>query len=225
MPTSRFPLTAARYAPPQQHLPGTTCLLTLPLADILTADDVAPLRRELLAEERVCPAGPPGAAARHTARKRYFAAWDARLDAACHAPGAHTRNLLRSSTVARAVRAELHRAAEAQHFGLLAYCVLPNHLHLLLRLPPAAEAVVSLKTALHRFKTRSAQQANTLLGRNGAFWETASHELRLPDETDTNELQRVVAYLRRQPVALGLASATAPEQWPHLYVAADFWWS
>lgn len=197
---TRFPLTAARSAAPQAHLPGESRFLTLLLVDALPAGLGKPALPLVGADE----------AARHIHRKRQFARLDAQLP---HAPGPAW---LRSGTVARLVRTELHRAHERQLLGLLAYAVLPNHLHLVVRLAP--DPPVALGHWLARFKSRTAQLANRALGRDGPFW--AADVLELP-VADPAELQRLVAYVRQDPVRAGLIRDAAA--WPHTWLSADFW--
>jgi REP element-mobilizing transposase RayT len=50
----------------------------------------------------------------------------------------------------------------------IAYVVMPDHIHWLVELRAG-----TLETVMKRFKSRTAQQANRLLGRVGRFWQAA----------------------------------------------------
>jgi putative transposase len=59
-------------------------------------------------------------------------------------------------------------------------------------------------------KGSTARSANLLLGRTGRpFWQYESYDRCV---RDTNELNRVIRYVERNPVAAGLASSI--EDWP-----------
>lgn len=198
-------LNAYRRSLPHLHLPGENRLITLRLIESLPPQ----LTAELL--DRFGPtAGLP--TADPATRKRHFAAWDAALDRAASGP-----IWLRTGSVARLVRDTLDDFARRDLFGLLGWTLMPNHLHVLLRLP--AEPAVPFATVLHRFKTRTAQLANSKLGREGAFWESADYVLEIPDEEEA--LRRVILYLTQNPVRAGLVRRW--DEWPHTWVGADFW--
>ncbi|MDO7845181.1 transposase [Hymenobacter sp. M29] len=85
-------------------------------------------------------------------------------------------------------------------YTLVCYCLMPNHVHLVVSLPD--EAPPLLKTLQH-LKGYTAQQANQLLGRTGQFWqrETYDHLIRSPEE-----MTRIIAYVVNNPVKAGLAA-------------------
>lgn len=59
------------------------------------------------------------------------------------------------------------RFFENDRYHLYAWCVMPNHVHVVVR--PLGEH--SLASILHSWKSFSAKKANALLGRTGAFWQ------------------------------------------------------
>jgi putative transposase len=95
-------------------------------------------------------------------------------------------------------------------YELVCYCIMPNHVHLVVLVPVGAPAM--LKT-LQRLKGYTATQANKLLGRSGDFWQAESygHVVR------AGELERIISYVLENPVKAGLIEEW--QQWPYTYRA------
>ncbi len=72
----------------------------------------------------------------------------------------------------------LHFAGERYDLG--AWCVMPNHVHLII----SPKAGHDLPEILHSIKRHSANQANKLLGRSGAFWQKESYDHIIRDADD-----------------------------------------
>ena len=185
---------------PHRLARGSMLFLTFRLAGSLPAAVLARLRTER------------GAAAKEQApdyaeQKRYFGRFDALLDAARTGP-----TWLRLPAVAALVAEALHHR-DGTHYDLVAYCLMPNHVHAVLVLPDDAPPLV---TTLQSLKARTAVRANHLLGRAGPFWqpETYDHIVR-----DAEEGRRIVAYVLNNPVKAGWVATW--EQWPHTYWHPD----
>ncbi len=69
---------------------------------------------------------------------------------------------------------------DGKRYNLLAWCVMPNHVHAVIR-PIAGH---ELSTILHSIKSYSAQRANSVLGRGGAFWQAETYDHLIRDEAD-----------------------------------------
>ena len=94
-------------------------------------------------------------------------------------------------------------ASEKRFYELMAWAVMPNHVHVLM-LPKAP-----LPQTTHWIKGATARAANLLLGRTGeAFWqhESYDHWARNAQERD-----RIAAYIEDNPVSAGLVAK--PEDW------------
>jgi len=103
------------------------------------------------------------------------------------------RNPEIAGIVARSI---LHFAGE--RFELGAWCVMPNHVHLLLSPKDGFE----LSDILHSIKRHSAKEANKVLGREGDFWQKESYDHIVRDQEDYWN-QR--AYVLRNPEKAALA--------------------
>jgi REP element-mobilizing transposase RayT len=107
---------------------------------------------------------------------------------------------------------------EATVYDLEAYCIMPNHVHLVCtpRLGQDGE-YQSISSIMHSIKRQSANRANRLLDRQGAFWQHESYDRVFRDE---NEMRRVIRYVVMNPVSAGLVQNWEDWRWTFL---ADRW--
>ncbi len=98
--------------------------------------------------------------------------------------------------IAGAMAAAL-RFREGMHYRLLAWCVMPNHVHAVVRLFPGQELAKVVKA----WKNFSAKAANQALGRKGRFWQREYYD-RLIRNGD--ELDRAISYVVENPAKAGL---------------------
>ena len=112
---------------------------------------------------------------------------------------------LKIPEIARAVESCILKGArELNQYQLLAYVVMPNHVHLLV------EPHVPLRRITAGIKGVSSHHANRILGRAGeAFWqgESFDHWVRTPMEGE-----KICRYIESNPVKAGLVAAA--ETWP-----------
>ncbi len=202
---------------PHWYVPGAVHFITYRLADTIPAEVLHRLRCERDARLHATPEGLSLAENRERAHKRYFAAYDRYLDHTCRL------DWLAQPRVAALIRGNLHHH-NGSKYHLLAYCVMPNHVHVLLqplaaadgsapvapRGPPeeAPDGLSPLAGVMHSLKSYTAHEANRLLGRSGRFWlgESYDHWVR-----DDDELERIVQYIAANPVQARLA--TEPHGW------------
>jgi putative transposase len=133
-----------------------------------------------------------------------------RLDASCYAePGAicsitvavqGRRRVFAEPPVAAAAVEVLRQRAIAAGVPVYAYCVMPDHVHLVLGPSPTCDIVMFVG----QFKNL-AQRAAWSHGVVGRFWQKSfwDHFLRADEQ-----VERVVAYVLNNPVRAGLV-----EQW------------
>ena len=89
------------------------------------------------------------------------------------------------------------RHFDGGRYELHEWCVMPNHVHVILR-PMGGHA---LDEILHSWKSYTAKAANRLLGLTGEFWQPEYYDHLLRDDT---EYAHAVEYLRRNPEKAGL---------------------
>ena len=102
--------------------------------------------------------------------------------------------------IAGAMAAAL-RFREGKQYRLLAWCVMPNHVHVVARLFPGQELAKVVKA----WKNFSAKAANLVLGRKGQFWQREYYD-RLIRNGD--ELNRAIGYVIENPAKAELKNWT-----------------
>jgi len=110
---------------------------------------------------------------------------------------------LRDERIAKLVEEALHHW-DGQHYHLVAWCIMPNHVHVLIRVLNE-----SLSKIVQSWKSYTAHQANKLLGRTGQFWAQDYFDRYIRDE---KHFEATVAYILQNPVKAGLVNVS--EEWP-----------
>jgi len=96
---------------------------------------------------------------------------------------------LKDPRIARMVQDAL-RHFHGDHYELLAWAIMPNHVHVVVRPLGTRE----LPEILHSWKSFTAKEANKALGRSGAFWQDEYYDHLIRDEEDfRHTLQYVIA--------------------------------
>ncbi|MBI5093646.1 MAG: transposase [Candidatus Hydrogenedentes bacterium] len=104
--------------------------------------------------------------------------------------------LLKDTVVATMVRDALH-FFDGDRYRLLAWCIMPNHIHLLFSAHPHHK----LEDIMHSLKSYTAHKANALLKRKGAFWQRESYDHLV---RDPEEYSALMNYIIGNPDAAGL---------------------
>lgn len=98
-------------------------------------------------------------------------------------------------------------------FDVLAYCIMPNHVHLVLMPHESSDtADYSLTKIMHNIKRNSANHANKILVRTGTFWQHESYDHFARDE---KELERIIKYVLYNPVKAGLTDDWTKWNWTY----------
>jgi putative transposase len=94
--------------------------------------------------------------------------------------------------------------SDGQEYRLLAWCVMPNHVHLLVEIwqTPMVQLIKD-------WKGYSARHINRVLGRSGKLWQDEYWDRYVRDEA---HYRKVLHYIENNPVKAGLVKS--PEQWP-----------
>jgi REP element-mobilizing transposase RayT len=98
---------------------------------------------------------------------------------------------LRNNTVAKVVADTLEHFHE-KRYDLFAWCVMPNHVHVVFR--PLGKN--TLPGILHSWKSFSAKRANDILHRSGEFWQREYFDRLI---RDAEEFSRIVKYVLDNP--------------------------
>jgi len=129
------------------------------------------------------------------AQEQLFSKWDAALDAA-----KQSARWLANPEVASMVCEAVHYR-DQRMYSLDAYCVMPNHVHLVCTPLENQESSIPISEIIHSLKGYTGHQANKLLGRQGKFWQHESYDHVVRDDAD---YQRIVQYVLDNPVRAGL---------------------
>ena len=114
---------------------------------------------------------------------------------------------LRDSRVAAMV-ANAVRYWDGKRYGLYAWCVMPNHIHVVFRgLPEYPLAIV-----VGAWKSYTAKMANRILEIKGKFWEREYYDRLI---RNGSEFDRAVEYVKTNPERAGL------KQWPWVWCAGE----
>jgi len=111
---------------------------------------------------------------------------------------------LRDARIAEVVQDNLLHF-DAQCYHLLAWVIMPNHVHVLIETRQGHP----LPEVVHSWKSYTANRANQVLGRAGPFWHREYFDRYIRDE---RHLEQAVLYLHGNPVTAGLVERA--EDWP-----------
>ena len=103
---------------------------------------------------------------------------------------------MKDDTIAE-IGARALRHFDGDRYDLIAYCVMPNHVHAVIR-PLEGHGLPGI---LHSWKSVTAKAANKPLGRRGAFWRQESYDHLIRDNED---LRHAVEYVLNNPANAGL---------------------
>ncbi len=209
---------------PHYHPVGATFFVTFRLYGSLPVSFLDELGRWFEAEKDRLSALPPGAEREKAftlLQRDFFRKYDAALDQCLCGP-VH----LREPAAARLVVDQLLRF-DGQWYRLLAYTIMPNHVHVLLDFSIQAgpdgtvdmDHYTNLDVVLGRVKGASARYINLHLGLTGErFWQKESHDRYIRDQ---RHLLAAVDYIKQNVV-----SARICQHWrehPFTWVHDDFW--
>ncbi|MGO9124454.1 MAG: transposase [Terriglobales bacterium] len=112
----------------------------------------------------------------------------------------HLKNALVAEIVAHTLR-----HFDEKRYRLLAWCVMPNHVHVVAHLFPGH----TLASVVHSWKSFTAKKANGILHSRGAFWQREYYDRLIRDE---EELDRSMRYVAENPQKARLGN------WPWVWV-------
>lgn len=188
MPRTIQHSTRTRGYLPHWESPNATYFVTFRLADSLPQQLLTQLRKEQSSRPVATAANQTRTAKRLALLKRAEQALDVGLGQ-CH---------LRDSRIAKIVADALRHFA-GQRYKLRAWCVMPNHVHVLFS--PLEDH--TLHAILQSWKSYSAKEINKLLDRTGPFWQ---HEYFDHLVRNKSYEQKFTQYIRNNPQKAGLTN-------------------
>jgi putative transposase len=96
--------------------------------------------------------------------------------------------------------------SEQQLVKIIAFCIMPNHYHLLVKAPKLDELSAYIRT----IEISSARYFNLLLKRKGPLWQSRYNHVKI---TTNAQLLHVSRYIHLNPTTALLVAR--PEDWPH----------
>nr|WP_255233344.1 transposase [Aliifodinibius salipaludis] len=107
---------------------------------------------------------------------------------------------------------------DSKKYDLYAYCIMPNHVHLVFKLLKTEDEidnpVTEILRSLKRFTAREAKKA---LGREGQFWQHESFDRVIRDK---GELESTIRYVLQNPVKANLVDTWT--DWPYSFCKSEF---
>jgi putative transposase len=130
-----------------------------------------------------------------------------------------TNAWLKRKSIAGIVEGKM-KEFDGKRYDLVSYCIMPNHVHLLIK---QKDALVDqswhksyLSTTMNLLKGSTARLCNIALGRSGRFWHDESYDHLV---RDGKELFNICQYIINNPVKAGLVDDW-PE-WPFIFLANE----
>jgi REP element-mobilizing transposase RayT len=191
---------------PHFHPEGYPLFITFRLANSLP--------EEVLSKQELGKLATNSLLDRYEVEIKHFYRFDDWLDRCKNSP-----RWLEQAEVARIVSEKIHSQV-GERYRLLCYCIMPNHVHLLIMplvIDPLRHhgktAKYPVSDTLRLLKGSTARYCNEALNRDGAFWQHESYDHYVRDE---NELARTILYVLNNPVKAGLVEDW--KDWPYTYV-------
>ncbi len=154
---------------------------------------------------------------RYRIEKKHFGYYDHWLDQCKFGP-----RWLQTDNIAQIVANEM-KSLNNDRYWLMAYCIMPDHVHLLIESLLNEQANHQGKSAsypvtdtLRLLKGRTAHDCNLKLARHGGFWQHESYDHYARDE---EELERIIKYILHNPVKAGLAKDW--KEWQFTYISPE----
>lgn len=181
-------------------------LLTLPLNDNIESQSILLLRQEYLYKSKLLNQKDLLYQSKlRKLKKEYFTRMDQVLDRTVMG----SSQLLEDNVVS--LIKNIFLQYDGKLFDLIAYTILPNHLHVLYVAKDHAEDIVKKLTS------EIALQAKLNLKDEIRFWDEPDHEQFLIEE---DELVDLSSYIIGNPVKAGLVDYW--KDWPHTYIDPEY---
>lgn len=200
---------------PHYHPNGYPLFITFRLAGSLPLEILTELKAQRESELKALKNN--ASDERYKIEEKYFGRYDDWLDQCKFGP-----RWLQADNIAQIVEKEM-QALNGDRYRLMAYCIMPNHVHLLIESLFSEQANQRGRSAkypvtdtLRLLKGRTARNCNLELGRNGGFWQHESYDHVVRSE---QELERIILYILNNPVKAGLVKEW--KIWSFTYISPE----
>lgn len=99
---------------------------------------------------------------------------------------------------------------DKKDFDLISYCIMPNHVHMLVYVERFLKPF--FKT-MQSIKRHSSRKSNLILNRQGSFWHEENYDHIVRNQ---EELNNIINYIMRNPVKAGLVNNADEWKWRYL---------
>jgi putative transposase len=209
MGTLEYKLFYERHLPHYQP-PGATLFTTTRLAGSIPAHVLEQLQveaRQIQARLDSILTAQARSQQAYVEQRRMFGRWDSVLHTVRNGP-----LWLREPRIADLV-AESLLYQDGRVYDLDAYCVMPNHIHVVFTpLPRADGGYHAISAIMHSLKRHTARQANLVLAREGQFWQHENYDHVVRNEA---EWRRIIEYVLNNPVQAGLVEHRQNWKWTY----------
>jgi len=123
-------------------------------------------------------------------------------------------HLLRNPKLARIVADSLHYF-DGKYFKLLAYCIMSNHVHVVVDQNGYND--IQLSDVFGRIKSYSANECNKVLNKKGSFWTPEIYDHLL---LNRNDIDYYIKYTLNNPVAANITDKW--NNWAYSFVYNDW---
>ena len=185
---------------PHFQSPGVTLFITFRLAGSLPMETMNRLREEAnrqISSLRHQTNGEPRSEKIQIIQTKMFGSWDSELDRRSNGP-----MWLSNPVIAEIVGNAIHYL-DGKQYVLDAFCIMPNHVHLVCTPMNKGESYYSIPKIMHSLKRFTAREANIILNRQGRFWQHESYDHVVRDD---EELERIIYYVLNNPIHAGLSA-------------------
>lgn len=136
-------------------------------------------------------------------QKKYFARYDSFLDNSLNEP-----HWLQQTEIAQVVYDSLSHLATTE-IELYSFTIMSNHVHVLLSL---TKSEIDLYKIMQSHKSFTDKKCNTILQREGQFWEAESYD----HIVRAGEFDNIVNYILQNAVKAGLVKKWEDWKWTYL---------
>ncbi len=119
---------------------------------------------------------------------------------------------LKDKNIAKIVKDSLFWGAQ-KRYDLFAFCIMPNHVHILIRPLSKNEKPFPLQQIMYDHKHFTAIEANKILKQKGNFWQDEHYDHYIRNE---KEFFNIMNYIYMNPVKANLVEE--PEEWENTFI-------